>query len=197
MSTRNYTNVIFGKFRLLCVDSSPCSNWSQTLLNSPSYWLTVTLLTFLVMRGLACYHGTPLYLSVSEIMKSSESNVAQCCHSRPPALTGDQVLRARPAKWQSSGGTLGTPATGAQERGTRERAITEPGDTGHHEDWWHQFITSSIWILREKKMFLYFILWLNVDKVDPDPSYVALLTLQVTVVGAAGPYWPQNYIHLN
>ena len=98
MSTRNYTNVIFGKFRLLCVDSSPASDWSQTLLNSPSYWLSVTLPTFLVMRGLACYHGTPLYLSVSEIMKSSESNVTQCCHSRPPALTGDQVLRARPAK---------------------------------------------------------------------------------------------------
>ena len=127
MSTRNYTNVIFGKFRLLCVDSSPCSNWSQTLLNSPSYWLTVTLLTFLVMRGLACYHDTPLHLSVSEIMKSSESNVAQCCHSRPPALTGDQVLRARPAKWQSSGGT---PATGAQERERNQ-------GTCHHWAWWH------------------------------------------------------------
>ena len=98
MSTRNYTNVIFGKFGLLCVDSSPASDWSQTLLNCPSYWLSVTLPTFLVMRGLACYHGTPLYLSVSEIMKSSESNVTQCCHSRPPALTGDQVPRARPAK---------------------------------------------------------------------------------------------------
>ena len=67
MSTRNYTNVIFGKFRLLNVDSSPASDWSQTLLNSPSYWLSVTLPTFLVMRGLACYHimalhSTCLYL---------------------------------------------------------------------------------------------------------------------------------------
>ena len=117
MSTRNYTNVIFGKFGLLRVDSSPASDWSQTLLNSPSYWPSVTLPTFLVMRGLACYHGTPLYLSVSEIMKSSESNVTQCCHSRPPALTGE-VTRCSGPGLQSDRAQVEHRERGERNQGT-------------------------------------------------------------------------------
>ncbi len=56
------------------------------------------------------------------------------------------------------------------------RAITE--------DWWEEFIKSSILILQEKRIFIWdHQQWLHVKEQDPDPSYVAP---QVTVVGATG-----------
>ena len=55
------------------------------------------------------------------------------------------------------------------------RAITE--------DWWDEFIMSSILILQEKRLFIWDQQWLEGKEKDPDPSYVAP---QVTVVGATG-----------